>query len=288
MLVLPPTKEADVRVSDVVICAKHDLRTGTGRILRRLLGRPVPKPLPSRVPTSKIKRLILKKGFAVSNGGISWFYDAYSRGNSDPLTNFAMDYVAKNTSKDAAILVTGCGTGITALYLADLRFTDVSGMDLLSDCIEVANAVKSMGHYNGVQFFTGDGFAPQLSRKYDVITALHWVFSAWMGNYGNNPVDLDKASSVEVRQALLRDFFSAYVPFMNPGAILLIELTDAVADYRIPSDHAWGERSRSIYPVRHTPEQVERVAAEVGLAVVDRQLCVSFGHHPRTLYVLKR
>lgn len=277
-----------MKLSDTITRAKHDLRTSAGRKLRLLLGRSVNLPLPSKVSPRSVKRLIKKKGFAVAEGKPSWFYTAYDRGSADPLTNFALKYIIDNMSKDREVLVTGCGTGITAFYLADHGFQDITGVDLLPECIEVANGVKDMGAYGSVHFFVGNGFAPTLPKAYDVITALHWVFSAWMGNYGNNPVDQEAAASPAHREKLLREFLSAYIPYMKPGSELLVELTDAVTDYRIASDHPLGELSRSIYPVRHSAEQVAKIAGELGLIVVDKHLCVSYGHHPRTLYILRR
>jgi cyclopropane fatty-acyl-phospholipid synthase-like methyltransferase len=184
-------------------------------------------------------------------------------------------------------LITGCGTGITAFYLADQGFSNITGTDLLPECISIAQEVNRMGEY-GAEFLVDDGLAPKISGTYDLITALHWVFSAWMGNYGNDPADAKRAWTDEYREAALTSFLSAYGPHLRPHGVLMIELTDAVTDYRLAEDHFLGAASASIYPVRHSPEQVEQCAASQGFELVDKQLCVSFGHHPRTLYTLRK
>lgn len=275
-------------LSETAMVLRHDVRRVLRNAVKRAIGHEVERPLPSRVPVRAIRRMIREEGFALMNGEVSWFYTAYDRGTADPLTNYSLDLLVRTVPKNARILVTGCGTGITAAYLADHGFRQVEGSDLLPECIAVANRVAQMGRYDNLRFFVGDGFDPSLDGVYDVITALHWVFSAWMGNYGNTPADAERARAPEFRERLLVELLSRYVPHLAPGGQLLIELTDAVTDYRLPSDHRMGEYSRQIYPVRHTPEQVERCAGAVGLAVVDKQLCVSYGHHPRTLYVLRK
>jgi SAM-dependent methyltransferase len=276
-----------MKAHELMLIGKYELRRHAARRVRQALGRKVPNPLPTRMPAWKVKKLVVRRGFAVSDGGLSWFYTAPDRGDSDPLTNFSLRYVVENRPRDAQILVTGCGTGITAFYFADQGFRHVTGIDLLPECIDVANAIKKEGGYD-VEFSVEDGFHPSLKGTYDVITALHWVFSAWMGNYGNDPADVNRAREPAFRERLLGDLLAALVPLLRPQGTILIELTDAVTDYRLPGDHPMGDRSSIIYPVRHKPEQVERVAHEVGLQVLEKQLCVSFGHHPRTLYILQK
>ena len=115
---------------------------------------------------------------------------------------------------------------------------------------------------------------------------MHWVFSAWMGNYGNDRKE--NLTSYKVRKKLLDNFFDKYLPVLSPGGFMIIELTDAVADYRDPFDHPLGLESTHIYPVRHTPEMVKESASERGMVIVDKWCCVRYGHQPRTAYYLKR
>jgi SAM-dependent methyltransferase len=271
-----------------LILWKSDLRHLAGRVLRVLRTGKLPKSrIRSRVPVRKIKKLIRGRGFAVMNGQASWFYTAYQRGDADPLTNLALDFIGENVRKDARILVTGCGTGITLFHLADQGFIDLEGFDFLPECVLVTNEVASLGGYD-VEVWQMDGFNPTLTGTYDVITAMHWVFSAWMGNYGNNAVALEAARLPEVRERALNDFLSKYAPHLDPGGFLILELTDAVTDYRLPADHPLGLESVDIYPIRHTPEQVACSAESNGMKIVSKNLCVSYGHHPRTSYILEK
>jgi SAM-dependent methyltransferase len=254
-------------------------------VVARARGRGGPK-LRSRVPVRQIKRLIAEKGLALIDGQPSWFYTAYSRGDSDPLTNYTLDWIKANVAKDSAILNTGCGTGIMLFWLMDQGFNDVDGFDYLNECVEIANQVGDLGSYDA-RIWRDDGFKPEhLSRSYDVITVMHWLYSAWGGNYGNPAVDDPR--SPDVRERLLSDFISNYAKRLNPGGVLILELVDAIADRRVPGDHPYlSHMQDSIYPVRHDPDQVERSATASGLGVERLLTCVSYSHQPRTTYWLR-
>lgn len=278
---------------------KADLIMGLKELLRlagySLSYRKLPKEdseipvLKSRVSISKIKSLIRKRGLALTESGVpSWFYTAYHRKNLDPLTNYTMDFICKEVPKNSNVLITGCGTGIMLFYLMDQGFENVEGFDFLEECVLIANDIVKLGGYN-TRIWQDDGFRPALQKKYDLITAVHWVFSAWMGNYGNNAVSLADAKSSDTRERLLVDFLSKYSPFLNPGGMLIIELTDAVADYRLPLDNGVVSTPLAdIYPVRHSPEQVSMCAEKCGLKVITYNMCCSYGHQPRTSYILKK
>lgn len=260
-----------------------DLKHWLKDLVDRARHRAVPV-LPSRVPVRRIKRLIAKRGLALINGRPSWFYTAYYR--SDPLTHFTLQKIVETLPKSAAILNTGCGTGIMLFWLLDQGFETVEGFDYLPECVAVADEVRTIGGYE-TRIWKDDGFDPTLTRSYDLITAMHWVFSAWGGNYGNaaavNPRDPD------TRERLLRELLSKYAGHLNPDGRMIIELTDAVADRRAPNDHPYiQDGAQSIYPVRHSPEQVARAAAAVGLEIEHSYLSVSYGHQPRTSYWLRK
>lgn len=273
---------------DRLICYTHDLKRAALDLVKRVAGQP-PRAthVRSRISSRRAKDLLLREKLAISDGAPSWFYTAFERGDQDPLTNYTLELVETRIPKHARILVTGCGTGIMVFHLADCGFREVVGFDLLPAAIAVANRLKDEWRYDNTSFRVDDGFRPTLDGTYDVITAMHWVFSAWAGNYGNDALPLEQAKDPAVRERLLGDLLAAYAPHLAPDGMLIIELTDAVTDYRLPADHRLGEASARFYPVRHTPEQVERVARAHGLAVVDAKLCVSYGHHPRTSYFLK-
>jgi SAM-dependent methyltransferase len=225
-------------------------------------------------------------GLAVTDKKPSWFYYAFDRGDADPLTNYSMKYIDEKISRDKTILNTGCGTGIITFHLASLGFKQVTGTDLLNEAIQIANWIKAKYSFHNVEFVMDDGLDPKVTGKYDVITALHWVFSAWMGNYGNK-IDINSAGEIE-RIRLLMLFLSNYASRLNPRGSLIIELTDAIADYRLTADHPEGISSLGIYPIRQTPEQVVMCAAANNLTVIDKQLCLRYGHQPRTVYFLQK
>lgn len=274
--------------ADRLICAKHDAKRSLQRARRRLRGQVQPgNPLRLAISPRRAKAIVIDEGLATQDGAPSWFYVSIEgRGDSDPLTNYAIDWIARHARRDAPVLVTGCGIGLTAFHFAELGFSEVDGIDLLPECVAVANRIKQEGGYGGTRFWQDDCFRPRLERQYGLITAMHWVFSAWMGNYGNaaaeNPHD------PAVRERLLNELLQAYAPHLSPGGVLVVELTDAVADYRLAADHPSGPALAGIYPVRHSPEQVARCADAHGLRVLEQQLCLSYGHQPRTSYFLER
>jgi 2-polyprenyl-3-methyl-5-hydroxy-6-metoxy-1,4-benzoquinol methylase len=241
----------------------------------------------SKYSEIEAKKIVVNQGLGLVNGNqLSWFYTAFERDDKDPLTNFTLNFINGNVDRNKKILVTGCGTGIMVFHLADQGFKSVEGRDLLPECVKIASILKDKFDYSETNFLLDDGFKPAQNGKYDVITALHWVFSAWMGNYGNTPIGNPKDN--DVRNKLLTDFFGEYSSMMNPGCLMFIELIDAVADYRDPFDHPMGLESYNIYPVRFTPEQVAACGKVHGLDLIEKRLSVSYGHQPRTTFVLQR
>jgi hypothetical protein len=116
---------------------------------------------------------------------------------------------------------------------------------------------------------------------------MHWVFSAWAGNYGNQRIT--DAKNPDTREMLLKAFLSQYRPHLNPDGRLILETVDAIGDYRVPNDHAYLRSIPldSIYPVRHTPEQAHRCAAATGFSVVQYKCTTTYAHHPRTSYIFQ-
>ena len=83
-------------------------------------------------------------------------------------------------------------------------------------------------------------------------------------------------------------FLSQYTNRLTPGSFLTLEVTDAVADHRLTTDRPEGNTSLGIYPIRQTPEQVAICAAANNLKIIEKQLCIRYGHHPRTAYFLQK
>jgi hypothetical protein len=107
-----------------------------------------------------------------------------------------------------------------------------------------------------------------------LILVLHWLYSAWMGNYGN------AQRESRDREALLSEFLAQYAGHIEAGGRIMLELVDAISDFREPPI--------DIYPIRHTLEQVARCAADFGLVVERKMFNSNYGHLPRMLYVLRK
>ena len=166
------------------------------------------------------------------------------------------------------------------------NFYQVDGIDLLEKCISIAKSLKTKFNYKNTNFYAQDCFNPSISKSYDVITVLHWIYSAWMGNYGNNKIS--DPFSKNTREDLLKKFLEKYKKFLNPKGILIIELIDSIADFRISRDHKAGEASRKIYPVRHSYSQVKKISKELNFSILEAKSCFSYGHHPRMVYLLQK
>lgn len=283
--------DSDGPLRDRLVCYRHDLTRAARGFARRLLGRrspAYPYAIRARYSVRRAKAIVLEEKLAICNGQPSWFYTVFeNRSGGDHLTNFALQHIEEHYPRSARILVTGCGTGIMSFHLAE-RFDEVVGLDVMPECIAVANRIKAECGYDNTSFRLDDCFNPNLEGSFDVITFMHWLYSAWGGNYGNAAQDNPK--SPETRNRLLGDLLRAYAPHLNPGGVMVLELVDAVADYRIAADHPMGEASLNIYPVRFSPEQVRKCAEATGLRVMDQKLSISLlgTHQPRTTYLLTR
>lgn len=274
------------RLKARAICWRYTAKRTLMTSAKRLIKKSVPVPPFNRSYSERDgRRLILRSGVAVAGGRPSWFYTAFDRDAGDPMTNSTFDLIEQRVNKDSRILITGCGTGITAFHLLEAGFTSITGTDLLPEVIQVATALNDRYYGGRIRFCVDDGFQPSIELDCDLVTALHWVFSAWMGNYGNDPM-LDPFNS-EVREKALEDFLIAYRGVLAPGGLLVVELIDSIADSRLDWDHPQG-LAQQVYPVRHSQEMVEKVAVQSGFTVDDHYLSYSYGHQPRMCYWLRK
>jgi hypothetical protein len=221
------------------------------------------------------RRILSKNGLGFDGeGNPSWWYASLDcrRNEADDLTKAALKYVLENVPADTRILGTGCGTGWMLFWLAQRGFHRIEGFDYLPNVVESA---KELAELAGVRarLWQDDGFHPRLEGRYGLVLVLHWLYSAWMGNYGNAP------RGNEDRKTLLSAFLAQYADHVENGGLMMLELVDAISDFREPPI--------AIYPVRHTAEQVAECAAASGFAVERKMFNSNYGHLPRMLYVLR-
>jgi SAM-dependent methyltransferase len=222
-------------------------------------------------------RAILKKhelGF-YPDGNATWWYASFDqRGNEeDELTKAALRFVNTSFPKDARILITGCGTGWMLVWFGQHGFRNLDGFDYLDNVVAAAKDIAALANVKA-KLWHDDGFAPTLVGDYDLILVLHWLFSAWMGNYGNEP------RAKEDRESLLEGFLVQYMAHLKPGGLVMVKLIDSISDHLEPPT--------DISPIRHSFDQVERVAQKVGLRVENRMFNQRYGHLPRMLYFLRK
>jgi SAM-dependent methyltransferase len=233
-------------------------------------------PFSPKLPRGPVHKILNKHGLGFQRDGVpTWWYQAFEqlRNEEDALTTATLRYVRDNIDRDARILITGCGTGWMLIWLGQQGFRKIDGFDYLPN---VAAAAQELAALGGVyaRIWQDDGFHPTLEGEYDLVLALHWVFSAWMGNYGNTP------RGDEDRQQLLDDFLAQYTGHIAPGGLMMVELIDSISDLLDPPI--------DVYPIRQSYEQVQLGAERAGFRIEKRVANVRYGYLPRMLYWLRR
>jgi SAM-dependent methyltransferase len=227
------------------------------------------------LPIGRVRQILSKNDLGFDKDGTpTWWYSSLDlrRNEADDLTKAALKYIEQHVPTDAWILGTGCGTGWMLFWLAQHGYTRIDGFDYLDNVVQAAREIAALGELD-VRLWQADGFQPQLDKNYDLILVLHWLYSAWMGNYGNKPRRED-------REKLLNEFLAAYASRIENNGLLMLELIDAISDFREPPS--------AVYPIRHSLEQVTRCAARVGLRIEKQMFNSNYGHLPRMLYCLRK
>lgn len=207
---------------------------------------------------------------------LSWWFLAYLRFRNyrELGAREFLRYFCEKIDKKSSILVTGCGTCMLMLHLFKKGFVHQEGFDYLPQVVQVAKDINRLAKSN-FNLWQDDGFHPlNVTKKYDVVVAVHWVFSAWKGNYFN------KIEANKDNIALLREFLLVYTKFINPNGYLMIELVDSYASPKRFVIH-------DIYPIRHSYSEVESCARDAGYSIEKTHLCTESGWEPRIFYVLR-
>ena len=228
------------------------------------------------IPLGAVHRILRRNGLGFDkNGNPSWWYASLDcrRNEADDLTKAALKYVAANVPKNTRILGTGCGTGWMLFWFAQKGFNNIEGFDFLPKVTQSAREIAAVANIQA-KLWQDDGFHPTLEGKYGLILVLHWLYSAWMGNYGNAP------RSSEDRETLLSAFLAQYAEHIESNGLIILELIDAISDFCEPPVPT--------YPIRHTEAQVAKCASALGLAVERKMFNSNYGLLPRMLYVLRK
>ena len=223
----------------------------------------------------RVRKIHFRNGLGFSeDGNPSWWYALVDliRNEQDDLTKATLKYIEANCPKTSKILGTGCGIGWMLFWLAQRGFKNIAGFDYLGNVVQSAKEIAELGNITA-KLWQADGFDPKLEESYDLILVLHWLYSAWAGNYGNQVRRAD-------RETLLNDFLSQYAPHVKQNGFLMLELIDSISDYLEPPTE--------IYPVRHSSEEVAKCAANVGFTIERKMFNSKYGYLPRMVYVLKK
>ncbi|MBL4576831.1 MAG: methyltransferase domain-containing protein [Flavobacteriales bacterium] len=229
------------------------------------------------LPRRKVRRILKKHDlYYDKKGNPSWWFKSFmNRRNSiDELTQGFFNYMTENISKDANILITGCGSGWMLIWFAQHGYKNLSGFDYLKQVVGSAIDLNKLAKIE-VKIWEDDGFEPSDKlEQYDVITALYWLYSAWGGTYGN------KSRADQDNQELLKQFISNYLPHLSDNGYIFIELIDSIADFQEPPVHS--------YPIRHSMDQVAACADELGLTIVKKMFNGRHRKEPKMLYIMQK
>ncbi len=207
---------------------------------------------------------------------LSWWFLAFLRFRNyrELGAREFLRYFCETVDKKSDILVTGCGTCLLMLHLFRKGFANLDGFDYLPQVVQVAKGIDKLAK-SDFTLWEDDGFNPlRIKKKYDVVVAVHWVFSAWKGNYFNK-IDENKNNKM-----LLQEFLLIYAKFLNTGGLLMIELVDSYASQK-------RFVFQDIYPIKHSYPEVEECAREAGYCIEKAHLCTESGWEPRIFYVLR-
>ena len=225
-----------------------------------------------------VRRILKENNILYSESPVqySWWYSSFinDRNSRDALSRWALMYITQNIDKSAKIFMTGCGTGWFLLLLADKGYKNLYGSDIMPECINALKDFSCIKHYI-IDVWEDDGLNPsRIPAECDVVFVLHWIYSAWAGNYtdkNNGYKDMDS-------NYLLDNFFAKYHKNVKKGGLIFIELIDQLSDYYNVDVQA--------YPIRHKYDDVNNIASKYGFEIIDR--CVGFAHKVRVLYVLQK
>jgi SAM-dependent methyltransferase len=262
------------RIKKIIVRTKW----GKARQRRRWLDRlPTSGEFAEKAPTRRIAEILDKYGQAFEpDGKMTWYLSSYvhRRNREYGPARVVLEFIETHVPKGARIFETGCGPGWLLFDLARRGYTDLHGSDIvaanIAAGIEIAPLLGAP-----VELWVDNGFRPtRIPERCDVILAIHWLYSAWHGNYSEANEGLKERNHRE----LLEEFVAPYAPHVAPGGYFVVELADALSNLKV--------RETGTYPVRHSEEEVRRCFGAHGFTVVKRWLECS--HQILSTYVLRK
>ncbi|MEK8022817.1 MAG: hypothetical protein AAB229_03315 [Candidatus Hydrogenedentota bacterium] len=229
------------------------------------------------LPREQVIKILDKHGLARNeNGSLKWWLAAYihRRNACDEPSRGVLRFIRDNISCDSRIFITGCGCGWFLLWMAQNGFTNLSGSDILPECISAAQDLAKLAGAR-YEVWVDNGFRPnRIPRNCHAVLAIHWLFSAWDGNYSRDNEGLKEQDHLK----LLKCFIEQYAPHVADNGYLVLELIDKISSER-------AEES-GIYPVRHSAEEVASCLAEFGFRVEKR--IIGLSHQIRAIYFARK
>lgn len=175
---------------------------------------------------------------------------------------------------DAAIFEPGCGSAANLLWLGQQGFRKLYGSDISPEALELGVELAANLRLP-LEIWHDDGLHPaRLPHNLDGILSVNWLYHIPGADFG--------------------DFLRQYRDSLKPGGYLACDMVTRQYDH-VPGNQ-WhsrdqhlpeAERRPSEYTIRLDPDEVRRIAAQNGFALV-RHTCFVLSRPQRAVYLLQR
>lgn len=185
----------------------------------------------------------------------------------------ACKWLAENMPHSAHVFEPGCGSAINLVWLGLKGFSRLSGSDLSESAIMLG---KEIGQAKGLNMdlWPDDGLKPaRMPENVDAILSVNWLY--------------------HIPQASMEGFLEIYDPCLNRGGKIIFDMADRLYDKKPLS--AWhtkdwklpeAQRRPSEYPLRYSPEEMEKLAADHGYKILRHTLVRA--RVPRRIYMMQK
>ena len=185
----------------------------------------------------------------------------------------ACKWLAENMPRSAHVFEPGCGSAINLVWLGLQGFSRLSGSDISESAIMLG---KEIGQAKGLQMdlWQDDCLRPaRMPEAVDAIISVNWLY--------------------HIPQASMDSFLDVYDACLNKGGKIVFDMADReydknpmntwhTSDWKLPE----AQRRPSEYPLRYSPEEMEKVASAHGFRILRHTLVRAMV--PRRVYMMQK
>lgn len=200
-----------------------------------------------------------------------WYKSAYKNFEIRKHAFLAYEWIRNNIKRELKILEVACGAGGMLYHLHEDGYESLVGYDIDERAVNAAVDIKSITG-GKIEFYVDNARNPQVKTSYDVVV--------WVNGMYHLP---------EFR---LNDFLDKHLPMVKERGYLVFDMVDSKYN-EIPQNEYltsdWnkeGVKRPTEYKLRMSAEEIEAVANNYGLRVIERY--DAGGKVPRAVYILRR